>query len=416
MQLASIGRPVLALALLLAALVAPAAADVIVVDPSGGGDATDLATAVASALSGDMLILMPADYTLSTLFVDVSGKALVIAGHPSGTATLPPFFVSNVPAGTTFVLRHLSFQPNAIAGLSGATVNVNSSAGNVHVEDCVIAGLPGGNFLGTGSPGLAGLRMFSISGGVAVHRSTITGGVGKSTQGPPLNILTPSAGGSAILSDGCRLALYDVTATGGKGGDGILLPAAGAAGANGLRATASEIILSGATITGGDGGGGTVMGPSGHGLMLTGEGSSLSELDSALAGGAGAPALAFDGPHVQWPGQAWQIALTSPLQTGELGTFHVTGPPQCLFGLFVGFQMGYQPIGQFKGAWLPGSPFFGPQIVAATNAGGSFSGSFLAPSLVPFGLEGLLNVDQALMSQPGDGLALSSATAYIQYE
>ena len=74
MQLASIGRPVLALALLLAALVAPAAADVIVVDPSGGGDATDLATAVASALSGDMLILMPADYTLSTLFVDVRSE------------------------------------------------------------------------------------------------------------------------------------------------------------------------------------------------------------------------------------------------------------------------------------------------------------------------------------------------------
>jgi hypothetical protein len=78
--------------------------------------------------------------------------------------------------------------------------------------------------------------------------------------------------------------------------------------------------------------------------------------------------------------------------------------------------LGYQVIGKFKGPFLPGAPFFGPQFIASTNGSGTFAANFPAPSLVPFGLEGLVHVDQALMVQPGDGLVLGSATAYIQYE
>jgi hypothetical protein len=286
----------------------------------------------------------------------------------------------------------------------------------VHIEDCTLVGQDGSSAFSIASPGLAGLSLSVNTGAIAIHRSTITGGAGKSTQGFPLNITTPSAGGPAIVGHDGRLALCDVTATGGQGGDGFLIPANGAAGANAVSATSMAILLSGAALTGGDGGGGTTAGVSGSGLALSGDGSALDELDSTLAGGAGAPPLSFDGPHVQWPGQAWQIVLSSPQPSEELGSFTVSGPPNSLFALFISLQMGYQPKDKFKGAFLPGAPFFGPQLIASTNGAGSFSAAFLAPSLTPFGLESLVNIDQALMVQGADGLALSSATAYVQYE
>jgi hypothetical protein len=412
-------RSTLALALAafasLSAFAAPAAADVIIVDPAGGGDATDLSTAVASAQSGDVLILRPSDYTLSTLFLDIQAKALVIAGDPSGTVTLPPLFLNSVPAGGTFVLRHLVFQPNSLTGLGDGTILINNSAGNVHIEDCTINGFAGSGAFGQASPGKVALRLSGNTGAIAIHRSVLSGGVGKSTAGFPLNIPTPSPGGAAINAQGGRLALFDVVASGGNGGDGFLIPAMGAGGAVGIDGTGCDLILSGATVTGGEGGNGTATGVGGIGIDLLG--GSLRELDSTVSGGTGAPALDLtSATHELWPGQAWQLALGGPLPSGEQGSIAVSGPPNCLFGLFVSGSMGYQVIGKFKGPFLPGAPFFGPQFIASTNGSGTFAASFLAPSLVPFGLESLAHVDQALMVQPVDGLVLGSASAYIQYQ
>lgn len=403
------------LALLLAALAAPARAGVIVVDPAGGGDFIDLSAAVAAAQSGDLLVLMPADYTLTTLFLDIQAKALVIAGDPGGTVTLPPLFLTSVPAGGTFVLRHLVFEANSLTGLGDGTVLINNSAGNVHIEDCTIDGFPGGGTFGQATPGKVALRISGNTGAIAIHRSVLSGGVGKSTASFPFNIPTPSPGGAAINVQGGRLALFDVVASGGKGGDGFLIPATGAGGAVGIDGTGCELILSGATVTGGEGGAGTATGLGGIGIDLLG--GSLRELDSVVSGGTGASALALDGAtHEVWPGQAWQLVLGGPLPSGETGSIQVSGPPNCLFGLFVSGSMGYQVIGKFKGPFLPGAPFFGPQFIASTNGSGTFAASFLAPSLVPFGVEALTHVDQALMVQPADGLVLGSASSYLQYE
>ena len=399
----------------LSVLAAPAAADVIVVDPAGSGDFTNLSDAVVAAQSGDILILMPADYTVSTLFLDIQAKALVIAGDPSGAVTLPPLFLTSVPAGGTFVLRHLTFQPNSLAGLSGATAVISNCAGNVHLEDCSITGFPGGGTFGQATPGMVALSTWGNTGAIAIHRSTLTGGVGKSTATFPFNLPTPSPGGAAILAQGGRIALFDVVATGGKGGDGFAIPATGAGGGVAIDATGLELILSGATVTGGEGGSGTATGVGGIGIDLLG--GSLRELDSLVAGGTGGAALDLQGAtHDIWPGQAWRFVLGGPVASGELGSITVSGPPNCLFGLFVSGSMGYQIVDKFKGPFLPGAPFFGPQFIASTNGSGAFAASFLAPSLVPFGLEGLAHVDQALMVQPGDGLVLGSATAYLQYQ
>ena len=419
MSLAARGRsPLASLALVLAALVAlatPAVADVIVVDPSGGGDATDLSAAIQSAQNGDILILRPADYTLSSPFVECHFRAIVIVGDPSGTVTLPPTFVSNVPAGGTLVLRNLTFQPNSLAGLAGGTLVINGNAGNVHIENCSVPGFPGGGTFGQATPGMVAVFTDNNTGAVAIHRSTLMGGPGKSTATFPFNITTPSPGGSALHANGGRIALFDVTAVGGNGGDGFLIPAMGAGGGYAIDGTGCDLILSGATVTGGEGGNGTATGVGGIGVSLLG--GSLRELDSTVAGGTGGAALDLEGAmHELWPGQAWQLALGGPVPSGELGSIAVSGPPNCLFGLFVSGSMGYQVVGKFKGPFLPGAPFFGPQFIASTNGSGSFAATFLTPSLVPFGLEGLCHVDQALMVQPADGLVLGSPSTYIQYE
>lgn len=398
---------------------APAArAGVLVVDLAGGGDYTNVDTAVSAAADGDIVLIKPGNYLASSFFVQIEGKGLVLVGDSGGSVILPPLFVSGIPAGKTVVLRHLEFQPNGIVGLLGGTVALGDNPGRVHIEDCTIAGLNGApQFLGTSAtPGIPGLRSFS-SAALAVHRSTITGGTGVSTTAG-VQFVT-SAGGSAIEVNGVPLSLHQVTATGGGGGSGAATGANGGHGGHGLNSANSPVIVSGCTLIGGNGGSagvGMTPGGSGSGVWTGGVGVSISELDSSLIGGSGAPGLLqLSGTHDVWTGEAWSLAISGPVRSGSVGSITATGPPSEAFGLFFSLGMGYLPKASFRGAFLPGSPFFGPLIIATTNSNGVWTAPFVAPSLLPFGLEGLLNIDQALMMQDA-GLVLSSATAYIQVE
>jgi len=165
-------------------IAAPAAlAGVWVVDAGGGGDFTTPGAAIGAAADGDIIVIKPANYSASALLLDLGGKALVIVGDTGGTTTIPPMTVGGLAAGKTAVLRHLSFAPNTALSLIGGTVLVSGDQGRVHIEDCILTGLDGaGGFQGvTATAGLPGLRL--VGGAtVAVHRSTITGGRGVSTN------------------------------------------------------------------------------------------------------------------------------------------------------------------------------------------------------------------------------------------
>lgn len=391
-------------------------AGVLVVDAEGGGDFTTVGAAISAAVDGDILVIRPGDYTAEPA-LDIAGKALVIVGDTGGTTFLPVLTVDQLAAGKTAVLRQLSFEPSGFGGLPDGTVRVTNNVGRVHIEDCQIRGRDGApGFLGVSAgPGSPGLLVYS-SAAVAVHRCTITGGRGVSTDPDsfPFPQLSSSNGGLAIEVESCALSLHHVTATGGIGGSGTPTGTGGSDGGHGLRALYSSVIISGCTLQGGDGG--NSPGDSGSGVVSNGTGASLSELDSSLLGGAGAPGLlVLAGTHEVWTGEAWSLAISSPVRSGSVGSLTASGPPNKSFALFISFGMGYLPKASFRGAFLPGSPFFGPLIMATTNGSGSFSANFLAPSLAPFGLEGLLNIDQALMLQD-DGPVLSSGTAYIQVE
>ena len=415
----TLSRQLAAAAGLVLLAAAPAArAGVIVVDAAGGGDFTTVGAAIGAAVDGDILVIRPGDYTREPA-LDTAGKALVIVGDTGGTTLLPILTVRDLAAGKTAVLRHLSLEPSGFADLLAGTVRVTNNLGRVHIEDCQIRGRDGSSsFLGLfANPGETGLLVLS-SAAVAVHRCTITGGQGISTAPGPFGVgqVTCSIGGLAIEAQSCALSLHQVTATGGEGGSGAPTGETGSDGGDGLRALFSSVIVSGCTLQGGDGGLGNLDGQSGVGVRSSGTGASLSELDSSLVGGAGAPGLlVLAGTHDVWTGEAWSLAISSPVRSGSVGSITASGPPNKVFALFISFGMGYLPKASFRGAFLPGSPFFGPLIMATTNGSGSFSANFLAPSLAPFGLEGLLNIDQALMLQD-DGLVLSSGTAYVQVE
>ena len=399
--------------------IAPALrAGVYVVDSAGGGDFTTVGAAIGAAVDGDVLVIRPGDYTREPA-LDTAGKALVIVGDTGGTTLLPVLTVDQLAAGKTAVLRHLSFEPSGLGGLPDGTVRVTNNLGRVHIEDCQIRGRDGApSFLGLfPAPGQTGLLVLS-SAAVAAHRCTITGGQGLSTAPGPFGVgqQVSGGGGLAIEVESSALSLNEVTATGGEGGSGVPTGASGSDGGHGLRALYSSVIISGCTLQGGDGGSGDPSGTSGSGVVSNGTGAALSELDSSLLGGAGAPGLVvLAGTHDVWTGEAWSLAISSPVRSGSVGSITAAGPPNKVFALFISFGMGYLPKASFRGAFLPGSPFFGPLITATTNGSGSFSANFLAPSLAPFGLEGLLNIDQALMLQDV-GLVLSSGTAFIQVE
>ena len=399
---------------------APAArAGVLVVDAAGGGDFTNPNDAIAAAVDGDIILIKAGDYAPPSVFIDSLGKALTIVGDTGTPPVLPPTVVREVPAGKTFVLRHLSFVPNDLTTLPQSTLLVHNSTGRVHIEDCTITGQDGylleGFSVDAAKPGL---RLFDAN-GVSVHRCTITGGDAASV---PVPGFVNNAGGAAIRQEGSLLALYFVTATAGQGGPGSApeeFP--GQNGGSGLHVTAdvqsARIIVVGCTLTGGNGGAGTPAGYGGHGAFTFGPAALLSELDSQFIGGAGSPGLnqVGGGQHDAWPGEAVSLALSAPVRSGEVGSFAVSGPPNKLFGLFFGLGMGYLPKASLHGVFLPAAPFFGPQLVVATNGAGAFNANFTAPSLAAFGLEGLLNVDQVLMVQDA-GLVLSSASAYVQVE
>jgi hypothetical protein len=411
-------RSILCGSLAVLALTGALRAGVIVVDAAGGGDFTTVGAAIGAAMDGDILVIRPGDYTAEPA-LDTAGKALVIVGDTGGTTLLPVLTVDQLAAGKTAVLRHLSFEPSGFSGFPHGTVRVTNNLGRVHIEDCQMRGRDGeSGFLGlSGNPGAPGLLVYS-SAAVAVHRCTIIGGQGLSTDPDsiPFPQIQANNGGLAIEAWSCALSLHHVTATGGDGGSGAPTDDPGANGGHGLQATSSSVIVSGCTLQGGEAGQGDPIGESGSGVLSNGTGPALSEIDSSFLGGTGAPGLVvLSGTHDVWTGEAWSLAISSPVRSGSVGTLTASGPPNEAFGLFISFGMGYLPKPAFRGAFLPGSPFFGPLVVATTNGSGSFSANFLAPSLVPFGLEGLLNIDQALMVQD-EGLVLSSATAYIQVE
>jgi hypothetical protein len=305
-----------ALALAAGAFVAPFAhaGGVRIVRLLGDKNFPDIASAVAAAQEGDVLLVGQGDYGPFTL----DRKSLSIWAAPGASVTVhndqgAPWSSSivNLATGQTVILSGLEIQG---AHSSDALVLANSQ-GIVRIQDCEIAGW--GGWIAPSCSGSDGSPGVSVNGctAVALLRCSLRGGAGEWISefacwcADGLDSAWAGAGASALRVDSSRVALYDTQVVGGTGGSFTGKTGCGdhpGDGATAMTAASSEAFASGGTFQGGDGGyapgWAPIFGSGGSGVFLDSR-SVLDALDCQLAGGSGLP------PGAPSSGTGWVTPL-----------------------------------------------------------------------------------------------------------
>ncbi len=400
-------------ALVLLVLCTTVQADVLFLAESGGTH-SDIQQAIDDASDGDILVLAE-DFVVDLIPiinppVTISGKGLTIVGK-GGTQypTMPPLLVTDLPAGSSIVLRHLFF--DQVAGPPGdALLSIRDCAGTVIVEECLI-----------GDPAVAGtypdfptIRVDG-SANVSVARSQILGGNG------PYDLFGFSPmqdGENGVKVTDSRLTLNSVFIRGGFGGSDLFTtnPEPGGDGAHGLSISNSEVWLIGSTVLGGSFGTGSQDGLSAAALHLDGASTILRELDSEYIGGTGAIDIdVHAGTQIRWLGEAVTLKVSKMRVPGQTGKVEVDGPAHTLFGAFISFSPGFLPVQNLHGVLTLGlSTLSGPIFIATIPPTGHFELDF--PVQAIGGLEGFLMLAQVISDQGPAGLVLSNASTYVQVE
>ncbi len=258
------------LASIVPVLAGRAAANVLVVDPGGGGNYTTIQAAIDAALSGDTILVRTGNYSA----ISVPDKTLSIVAYDSAQ-------VSVGGASTVGVLS--SFHTVVLAGLiltgpnpstSATTLTIASGLGPIRLEGCTITGSTATSGV-QGHPAGVAVRINGSAARVAFVGCTIHGGNGGACDF--CDSMPPGTIG--LYVDSGRAALYDCNVSGGSGGytaQGFTEADTGGAGGIGAYVWEGFLHASNSTIAGGDGGyvldcpGPTASGPGGDGLHLAG--------------------------------------------------------------------------------------------------------------------------------------------------
>ena len=323
----------------------PAPADVIVVDPSGGGDFTDIQPAIDAAADGDVILVRGGTYSSP----EITGKALTLVADGPVTVvggmrvqhTLVQHDV--VLNGIELVGEHLATLP-AVAALT-----IFDARGAVRVEDCTFQGADGpvdcddtphGDC--AGGPAVVVERALDVS----FTRCSLTGGEGKEwTQGEAHN-----AGGDALVVLGASIAMHDCALQGGDGWTsrhtGLYLDEGGNGG-DGVHAVDGPVLpatvyLASVTATGGVGGDGEWClcqgGDGGDGVHLVGPNARVLSLDNLFSGSpegcGGLPSapgvplrLEAGASSVPFVGRARSLVGPKPGTTGTVRYLGLPGDP-----------------------------------------------------------------------------------------
>jgi hypothetical protein len=406
---------------------APARADVWVVDAGGGGDVTNVTSAVTLATDGDTILVRPGDYTGgfgSELLI--FGKALSIVSDGTGTVLVNAVRVLGLDPGELVLLRGLEVVPSPLATTDqGLRVN----GGEVWAEDCVFVGEKGIFTIGAhpASPGVL------VDGGahVVLMRCTAQGGVGVDTFFPYAP--TPGAGGEGISVVGASVDVYGGEVIGGRGGDFVGFDGGLGPGGNGghaLSGSGAVVFVAGASLQAGDGGTGDelVQTPGfyrgGDGIELGGA-SAVRLLDvdiqpgqggldgNGAPGPAGVAVDVSSGNVTQHTATYREYALGAP--TPEFGTLQLdyTGEPGDVFGVFFSLDSAHVPLPGRQGSWHLGSPLFGPYNFGPVGPSGTLSLSLPMPG---FGIGpeiALVLREQVFVLETSGALLLGSPTVHV---
>lgn len=370
------------------------AADVLVVDGSGGGAPfLSVQAAIDAAAPGDVILIRSGHYdgiTIDgkgvTLIAD-AGADVTIGGYIPNSP-LPPTanVVQNVPVGQAAVLDGITFHGYVVVAGSGGVFYVpalflSSNAGQLWIERC-------------DTDGTRPLEMESCA-GVTVHRCDLTA-------------ISPALG-SGVEVRSSSVTISDTTVIGAPGRDAgpnlFGFYSQGSEGGAGLTVSYdSAVVISGSTIRGGQGGDGLVLpfAPfcvdarnGGAGLVANPStpNAVIRTIDSTIDGGlpgSGGCLPASQGPAmspsnaqvIAWNGAVLTLEVSSPLREGQVGSLTIGDGA---VGTSVLLILGTMPSSLVIPAGLGTSFVALPWTIVGlgTMSGSTLSFSTTAPQLPP---------------------------------
>ena len=402
---------------LLALLVAPLRADVIVVDPGASPGYFLLQNAVETAQPGDIVLIKPGDYITSAgVAVTWYGKALSLVADGPGV-TLPGLLVQGVPAGQVLLVRGLQFGPEPAQELNLARIRVGGS-GALWIEDCNSIGADGWLLFDT-YPKVAnhGLLAEDLD-FVLLARSDFSGGRGLDASVlPGGEVISASFGGDGVRIEGARtVAVHEVHGRGGAGGDGepidVLL---GANGGAGIATVLTRGMIQSCQFFGGDEGTGNSPG------AMSGPGAQFVATD-ILNRGFHPEAGAVQGEGTQAPPIVLQssevtdvlqppcsVRIDCPVREFETAHVHVDGDPGFYFlFLSTGASGNWQP--KFSGvSTIDSSLPVWLVVLGPTDMQDKIDLYAPMPAL-PVGVDGVVVFAQLVMDQGGPPVLGSSSS------
>lgn len=357
-------------------LASPALAHTWIVDAAGGGDFLDLPPAIAAATSGDILLVMPGNYSAFTL-----DKALVILGQgPDVIVNGPPYAVqlSEITSGVVAVLADLRFASctasvvdctvpvvvDSVSGDAGAALPVFDVVGAL---DLRVRAIPLVELTLQPGPGHVATR-------VEFAESELWGKAGMNgsewhPDGEP--------GGSALaVFAGARAHLYRSNLTGGDGGIGLPPWNIDGEGGSGIVVfDSASVLVAGQArhvVAGGFEGHG--YGPQAVGVS-NGGAVRISGVTTSGLGGAGA----FELPDPPDP----TLGILAPPKAGRVTTFRVHAAPGANVELLLGRKPGIVDVpGLAEDRLLVPSRTFQLGVVGAS---GALDFDFPLPASLPKG-------------------------------
>lgn len=325
-----------------ASIASSAIATTYIVDVNGTGQFTNIPPAIAAAQDGDVIIVLPGNYSSFMLT-----KSLTIVGLSNATLVAPSTIgISSIPAGNRA----------AVVNLRAAALSVANCAGHVIVQE---VSAPAGQTLTLGVTQSADVRLRNLT----VQQTTSPAGsrieVARCFIQGPNGVNGAGADGQPGIdsSGGNLLHLVHSYVTGGHGGDSLdHVCTWGGNGAEALQTTSTDtVIMAGGLLRGGDGGGATSC-FAGYPCFYDGYGASAAWLaagstfrysdtttfqggiswDAASCAALASPWFAGSGTIVQAVPEDPTLDLTGTPTAGSAVQFVVQAPPGSVARLYFG--------------------------------------------------------------------------------
>ena len=403
----------------LSALTSWAAANVLVVAPTGG-DYSQIRAAVDAASDGDTILVKSGSYAA---FV-VADKALsIVADAGNSVQVNGGISVQSLSAGKTLGLESL----NASGWPSSGTpqgILLSNSHGHVRVEGCSFVGSAAAN---GNSNGFDAIHVEACDDVSLAHTSSI-GGSGSSSPNCCWNV-----SGTGLYANNSSIAIYDCDFHGGNGtsaGQGHN----GAYGGAGCRTLTSACFASGSSFVGGDGGNAgfgipfadTYGGNGGNGIEAF-TASTVQLLDdftqagpAGQAGGGGSSypgspghdrVVSGGGTIVDFAGTAKHFISPTPVRENTIATLTFRGVPGETVRLLIARTPGFAFDALESGVLLLGDPIRTVHV-GMIPPSGALNVHFPIPSIGP-ALESSLLQLQARFTDPQGNAVLSGPSTMV---